>query len=150
MNNYKKEIDAVREQMLTILSNLSDADVQRISEKDGVAGITALELLQNFISDLVKDTNGSDETPQYSDIYKKLPVPFGSQIFIPIRYKEVLDNSIQESVEQFTLVGIRRKGNKDVYLVSSGEDTDEAEIDGVFVTEEAAQQWLIKNKEITL
>lgn len=57
----KKEIETIRERNLSL--NLSDADVERISETAGHVGLTVSELLQNFIGDLVDGTysNGSDE-----------------------------------------------------------------------------------------
>lgn len=57
----EKEIKTIRKRKLEL--ELSDADVKRISEKAGAAGLTVSELLQNFIGDLVcgTRTNGSDE-----------------------------------------------------------------------------------------
>lgn len=47
----------------TFMLKLSDADVRRIYEKAGGAGMTVSELLQNFIGDLVCGTysKGADE-----------------------------------------------------------------------------------------
>jgi hypothetical protein len=60
-NGQQEEIKTIRER--TIILNLSDADMKRISEKASDAGLTVAELLQNFIGDLVDGTysNGSDE-----------------------------------------------------------------------------------------
>lgn len=57
----QEEIKTIRKRKLEL--ELSDADVKRISEKAGAAGLTVAELLQNFIGDLVCGTysNGSDE-----------------------------------------------------------------------------------------
>ena len=62
----KKEIETVRER--TIKLRLSDADVKRLFDKAGTAGLSVAELLQNFIGDLVCGTysNGSDER-MYAD-----------------------------------------------------------------------------------
>ncbi|MEG0943251.1 MAG: hypothetical protein RSF86_06435 [Angelakisella sp.] len=64
MNYYeeqKKEIATIKNRQITLA--ISDADVRRICEKAGQAGLTVPELLQNFIGDLVGGTysNGSDE-----------------------------------------------------------------------------------------
>lgn len=62
----KKEIETIRER--TFKLRLSDADVKRLFEKAGEAGMSVSELLQNFIGDLVDGTysNGSDER-MYAD-----------------------------------------------------------------------------------
>lgn len=56
-----KEIATIRERNITL--KLSDADVERICEKAGRAGLSVSGLLENFIGDLVCGTysNGSDE-----------------------------------------------------------------------------------------
>lgn len=56
-----KEIATIRKRNISL--NLSDADVERICEKAGRAGLSVSGLLQNFIGDLVCGTysNGSDE-----------------------------------------------------------------------------------------
>lgn len=61
MTDQEKEIATIRERNICL--NLSDADVQRISEKAGRVNLSVSELLQNFIGDLVGGTysNGSDE-----------------------------------------------------------------------------------------
>ncbi len=61
MNNQEKEIATISPRNISI--NLSDADVDRLCNKVGSAGLTVPELLQNFIGDLVNGTysNGSDE-----------------------------------------------------------------------------------------
>lgn len=57
----QEEIKTIRKR--TIELELSDADVQRISEKAGAHGLTVGKLLESFIGDLVCGTysNGSDE-----------------------------------------------------------------------------------------
>lgn len=61
MTEQEKEIKTIRPR--SIILNLSNADVKRISEKAEIAGLTVAELLQSFIGDLVNGTysNGSDE-----------------------------------------------------------------------------------------
>ena len=57
----QEEIKTIRPRTIEI--NLSDADVERISEKAEGHGLTVAELIKNFIGDLVDGTysNGSDE-----------------------------------------------------------------------------------------
>lgn len=57
----QEEIKTIKERSLTL--KLSNADVKRLFEKAGGAGLTVSELLENFIGDLVDGTysNGSDE-----------------------------------------------------------------------------------------
>lgn len=64
MNYFEKqEAEIATEKPRTFKLKLSDADVVRIFEKAGAAGLTPSELLENFIGDLVfgTHTNGSDE-----------------------------------------------------------------------------------------
>lgn len=55
------EISTIQERNITL--KLSDADVQRLSDKAGRHGLSVAALLENFIGDLVCGTytNGSDE-----------------------------------------------------------------------------------------
>lgn len=57
----EKEIATIKERTITL--KLSDADVDRLCGKAGGVGMTASELLESFIGDLVDGTysNGSDE-----------------------------------------------------------------------------------------
>ncbi len=57
----RDEIKTIRARNISF--NLSDADVKRLCEKAGCAGLTVSKLLENFIGDLVCGTysNGSDE-----------------------------------------------------------------------------------------
>lgn len=57
----QKEIETIKERNISI--RLSNADAKRLWEKAGSVGLTASELLENFIGDLVSGTysNGSDE-----------------------------------------------------------------------------------------
>ncbi|SHN87986.1 hypothetical protein [Desulfitobacterium chlororespirans] len=57
----EQEIATIRDREVKL--RLSDADVLRLSEKAGIAGLTIGELLTSFIGDLVYGTyaNGSDE-----------------------------------------------------------------------------------------
>lgn len=59
--NTRKEISTIKSR--TYKLNLSDADVIRLAEKALNYNMTASELLENFIGDLVYGTysNGSDE-----------------------------------------------------------------------------------------
>lgn len=59
--NQKSEIQTIAERSITL--KLSDADVTRLWQKAGCAGMTPDELLSSFIGDLVCGTysNGSDE-----------------------------------------------------------------------------------------
>jgi len=61
MKEQLDELKTIRER--TIKLRLSDADVQRISERAGSVGLTVSQILENFIGDLVYGThdNGSDE-----------------------------------------------------------------------------------------
>ena len=61
MTEQEKEIQTIKERTITL--KLSDADVERISNKAERHGLTVSELLENFIGDLVGGTysNGSDE-----------------------------------------------------------------------------------------
>ena len=56
-----KEIQTIRGRSFVL--NLSDADVERLYRKSGMAGMTPEELLGSFVGDLVRGTysNGSDE-----------------------------------------------------------------------------------------
>ena len=60
-SNQMEEIKTIRERNVVI--KLSDADVKRIADRAGAAGLTVAELLESFIGDLVCGTynNGSDE-----------------------------------------------------------------------------------------
>lgn len=57
----KREIETIADRTITL--RLSDADCERLVKKAGAVGLTASELLQYFIGDLVDGTcsNGSDE-----------------------------------------------------------------------------------------
>lgn len=57
----EREIATIKERNIKI--KLSDADIKRLWKKAGSVGMTASELLENFIGDLVDGTytNGSDE-----------------------------------------------------------------------------------------
>jgi len=57
----KQEIETMKEKKITV--KLSDADCDKLIRKCGEYGITAGELIENFIRDLVGSTysNGSDE-----------------------------------------------------------------------------------------
>lgn len=60
----KQQQDEIKTiQKRTVELKLSDADVERISQKAGDVGLTVAELIENFIGDLVCGTysNGSDE-----------------------------------------------------------------------------------------
>lgn len=56
-----------------IVVKLSDADIDRICNKAGEAGLSVSELLENFIGDLVGGTysNGSDERDAALDWYER-------------------------------------------------------------------------------
>lgn len=60
-SNQKEEIATIRER--TVKLKLSDADINRVSERAASVGLTVSELLESFIGDLVDGTysNGSDE-----------------------------------------------------------------------------------------
>ena len=59
--NQEEEIKTIKSRNYNL--NLSDADVERLAEKALSYGLTAAELLENFIGDIVNGTysNGSDE-----------------------------------------------------------------------------------------
>lgn len=61
MTEQEREIETIKERTFTL--KLSDADVKRVWKKAGEVGLTASELLEQFIGDLVHGTysNGSDE-----------------------------------------------------------------------------------------
>lgn len=61
MTKQEEEIKTIKPRTYNI--NLSDADVERLAKTAGAYGLTASELLENFIGDLVSGTysNGSDE-----------------------------------------------------------------------------------------
>lgn len=61
MTTQEQEIQTIKGRTITL--QLSDADVSRIAEKAGLAGLTVEGLLENFVGDLVHGTysNGSDE-----------------------------------------------------------------------------------------
>ena len=63
MINRDKAQEIATNKEWTITLNLSDADCDRLLKKAGSNGLTAAELLQNFIGDLVDGiyANGSDE-----------------------------------------------------------------------------------------
>ncbi len=60
-NQQHEEIKTIKERNFSV--NLSDADVERLFNKVGEAGLTVSELFGNFVGDLVSGTysNGSDE-----------------------------------------------------------------------------------------
>lgn len=65
-DDNKQEVETVRKRMYEI--RLSDADVERLAKKALSYNLSATELLENFIGDLVNGTytNGSDER-MYAD-----------------------------------------------------------------------------------
>lgn len=67
----KAEIATIKPR--TFILYLSDADVVRVFEKAGTAGLTPSELLENFIGDLVfgTNTNGSDERMYANEWYDR-------------------------------------------------------------------------------
>lgn len=71
LNKQKREIETIKGRSLTL--QLSDADVRRIWEKAGSAGLTVEQLLTSFIGDLVDGTysNGSDERMYADDWFNR-------------------------------------------------------------------------------
>lgn len=67
----EKEINTIRERTITL--KLSDKDCERIMEKAGMVNMTASELLEQFIGDLVDGTysNGSDERMKANDWFER-------------------------------------------------------------------------------
>lgn len=67
----RDEINTIK--LRSISLNLSDADVKRLCEKAGRAGLTVSSLLENFIGDLVDGTysNGSDERMYASEWFDR-------------------------------------------------------------------------------
>lgn len=61
MNEHQREIETIKPRKYML--NLSDADVERLAKRAGQYNLTAAELLENFIGDLIGGTssNGSDE-----------------------------------------------------------------------------------------
>lgn len=67
----QKEIETITERKLSL--NLSDADVERLCVKAGIAQLTVSQLLESFIGDLVGGTysNGSDERDAAQKWYER-------------------------------------------------------------------------------
>lgn len=61
MTEQQKEIETIKSRKYML--KLSDADVERLAKRAGQYNLTAAELLENFIGDLIGGTysNGSDE-----------------------------------------------------------------------------------------
>lgn len=66
MTEQQKEIETIKPRKYML--KLSDADVERLAKRAGQYNLTAAELLENFIGDLIGGTysNGSDER-DYAD-----------------------------------------------------------------------------------
>lgn len=119
MTKQQKEIETIKPRKYMLM--LSDADVERLAEKAGQYNLTASELLENFIGDLVDGTytNGSDERDYadqwlkrcwFYDVYKKSLTTFlcrvlwyGANelttILENIKYLEADIKIIQEEIE---------------------------------------------------
>lgn len=71
MTEQEREIETIKERNFTL--KLSDADVKRLWNKAGEGGITAPELLEQFIGDLVHGTysNGSDERMHANEWFER-------------------------------------------------------------------------------
>lgn len=82
--NQDEEILSIKERTFSI--KLSDADVERLYEKTGKAGLTVSELFENFVGDLVCGTysNGSDERMYANDWFDRcwFSMGFGDMSFL--------------------------------------------------------------------
>lgn len=119
----KKEIETITPR--TFKLKLSDADVTRLYEKAAEASITAEELLENFIGDLVDGThtNGSDERTRAGEWFERCWFSFdcyGSFLAYLIRdgvYKsflEMLDDAA-DCVEEIALLDVSDFDSQEEY-----------------------------------
>lgn len=97
------EIKTIKKRSLTL--KLSDADVTRLFEKAGGAGLTVSELLENFIGDLVDGTysNGSDERDYAERWFDRcwFSMGFGDLTFLQWL---ISDNCVDEAVDVWEII----------------------------------------------
>lgn len=105
----QKEIETITERKLSL--NLSDADVERLCVKAGIAQLTVSQLLESFIGDLVGGTysNGSDERDAAQKWYERCgysynyPSNFLSHLLCEYSIECVDDVlSLQEDIDGYT------------------------------------------------
>lgn len=105
----QKEIETITERKLSL--NLSDADVERLYVKAGIAQLTVSQLLESFIGDLVGGTysNGSDERDAAQKWYERCgysynyPSNFLSHLLCEYSIECVDDVlSLQEDIDGYT------------------------------------------------
>lgn len=122
----KKEIQTIAPRSITL--NLSDADVKRLWEKAGRAGMTMSELLEKFIGDLVDGTysNGSDERDLAQNWFER--TSFGSTYAPAVSLLQYLvrEGILQEALDEWNeIVSLKMDLYDDDESIT---DADRAEI----------------------
>ena len=126
----EKEIETIKGRTITL--QLSDADVDRLLNKAGEVGLTASELLENFVGDLVCGTysNGSDERDYANEWFERCGFswPVGEMSFLQwliseYNLEEVLEawNDLQELLARGEL-DEDNKGDEEAFKDTIGYD----------------------------
>lgn len=69
MTEQEKYMKTIKERNINV--KISDADLENLANKCGLNGMTIGELLENFISDLVGQGNGSDERDRANSWFER-------------------------------------------------------------------------------
>lgn len=106
---HQKEIETITERKLSL--KLSDADIEHLCVKAGIAQLTVSQLLESFIGDLVGGTysNGSDERDAAQKWYERCGYsynyPSNFLSYLLCKYSiECVDDvlSLQEDIDDYT------------------------------------------------
>lgn len=97
------EIQTIKERDIKL--KLSDADVERLFIKAGECGLTASQLLENFIGDLVDGTysNGSDERDYASQWFDRCWFSMGFGDFTFLQWL-ITNNCVDEAVDVWEII----------------------------------------------
>jgi len=120
MSNQHEEIKTIKERNISI--KLSDADVERLCNKVGEAGLTVSELLENLVGDLVDGTytNGSDERMYANQWFDRcwFGMDFGERSFLQWL---ITNDTVSEAIDEWT----------DLQFYKEQEELDEDDIEDV-------------------
>lgn len=103
-DQQREEIETIKGR--TIILNLSDADVVRLSEKAAFADLTVSQLLESFIGDLVCGTytNGSDERHKANDWFDRCGYSYRERSYNFLQFLIENGNDIEDLIDDYEKV----------------------------------------------
>ena len=126
MSNQHEEVKTIKERNISI--KLSDADVERLCNKLGEAGLTVSELLENLVGDLVDGTysNGSDERMYANQWFDRcwFGMDFGEMSFLQWL---ITNDTVSEAIDEWT----------DLQFYKEQEELDENDIEDIAFIKES-------------